>query len=595
MTAQLESKGFHRKTVEIWRTENLIDYTLKDLEKRVKRDEATKLSVFFTGLSAFLQQPVNLFLKGESGVGKTYNVVETLRYFPQSDIWFLGGLSPKALIHDYGTLLNKHGEPLDLTEKPAKPEKKRYKDDYGEFKEAEYRQALERYNEQLKSWSEEIRNSYTLIDLSYKILVFLEVPEINTFRMLFPILSHDTERIEYRFTDKTSRGQLRTSKVVIQSWPATIFLSIDRKYMEELATRSFTVTPEASKEKIMEANLLTNLKASLPWQHNPDTPEAQVIQRLVVSLKTRFVTGDTDVIVPFTNLHELFPKEIVRDMRDFQHFVQFLKTITALHSYQRPFTKIGDKRFLLSTIQDVKTALEIYQEIFETTRTGTEQSVLDFYHDIIRTKESWYLKELTATYNEDHEKKLSSDTIRKRLERLSEIGYVDTEKDDDDKRLNIYKPLVIEEEKTEIHRFLENSIILKAKLEKGFETWQKNKGRTTPFYYYKNFSENKWGEQEITNILSFICSEPLLPLFSKENLKLKTEKQMENIGFLETQQISANSEVQTERLFGCPICKRFNKPISFSSQDDLKLHVTRFHGEHQNRQALDLRRLQTGR
>ena len=95
VTAQLESKDFHRRTVEIWRTENLIDYTLKDLEKRIKKDKATKLSVFFTGLSAYLPEPINLFLKGESGVGKTYNVVETLRYFPQVDIWFLGGLSQR--------------------------------------------------------------------------------------------------------------------------------------------------------------------------------------------------------------------------------------------------------------------------------------------------------------------------------------------------------------------------------------------------------------------------------------------------------------------------------------------------------------------
>lgn len=578
MTAQLDSEGFHRKTVDTWRTENLIDYTLKDLEKRIKKDKATKLSVFFTGLSAYLPEPINLFLKGESGVGKTYNVVETLKYFPQEDIWFLGGLSPKALIHDYGTLLNKHGEPLDLMEKPAKPKKSHYKDDFGEFKEAEYHEASERYKEQLKSWSEEIRNSYTLIDLSHKILVFLESPEYNTFRMLFPILSHDTERIEYRFTDKTVKGQLRTSKVVIQGWPATIFLSTDRKYMEELATRSFTVTPEHSKEKIEEANVLTNLKASLPWQYNHKTEEAKVIQDLVSSIKTQFINGETDVIVPFMNLHKLFPKEIVRDMRDFQHFVQFLKTITALHFYQRPFTKIGEKRFLLSTQQDVKNALEIYKEIFETTRTGTEQRILNFYHEIIRTKESWHLKELTAKHNENHEKKLSSDTIRKRLERLSEIGYVDIQKDDADKRRNIYKPLVSDKEKSEIHRILENPTILKAKLKNGFKEWHKNKGRTTPFYHYKNFSENTWGEHEITEILPFISGEDIPPLFSKETLKHKTEKKIENIGLLETQQISANSEIQTERSFGCPVCKRFSKPVFFSSEDDLKLHITRLHG-----------------
>jgi hypothetical protein len=220
-----EAKSF----VQMWRTQNLLDYVLNDLEKCVKKDRPTKLSVFFAGESAYLREPIDLFLKGESGIGKTYNVVETLRYFPQEDTWFLGGLSPKALIHDFGVLLSKYGEPIDLTEKPVKPKKKQFET------EEEYREALKEYDEELKAWSEEIRNSYTLIDLSHRILFFLESPEFNTFRMLYPILSHDTERIEYGFTDKTAKGQLRTAKVVIQGWPATIFLSTDRKYMEELA------------------------------------------------------------------------------------------------------------------------------------------------------------------------------------------------------------------------------------------------------------------------------------------------------------------------------------------------------------------------
>jgi len=89
---------------------------------------------------------------------------------------------------------------------------------------------------------------------------------------------------------------------------------------------------------------------------------------------------------------------------------------------------------------------------------------------------------------------------------------------------------------------------------------------------------NTWGEHEITDVFSFISGEDILPLFSKEDLKPKTENKPENIGLLETQQISANSETQTEMLFGCPVCKRFNKPIFFSSEDDLKLHIRRLHG-----------------
>lgn len=554
MTAQLDSENFRRKTVKTWRTENLIDYILKDLEKRVKKDKATKLSVFFAGLSAYLPEPINLFLKGESGVGKSYNVVETLKYFPEEDIWFLGGLSPKALIHSYGVLLNKYGEPIDLLEKPAKPKKSSFKDDFGEFKEAEYAKALENYREQLNAWNEEIRDAYTLIDLSHKTLVFLESPEQETFRMLFPILSHDNHKVEYRFTDKTAKGQLRTTRVVIQGWPATIFLSTDKRYMEELATRSFTVTPESSKEKIEEANRLTNQKASFPWQYNHETTETQTIKKLVQSIKNQFTNNQTNIVIPFTSLHEFFPKEIVRDMRDFQHFTQFLKTITALHIYQRPFLKINGKKFLIATIEDVKNALETYSEVFETTRTGTEQKILAFYHQIIQTKENWHLKELTAEYNRLNEKKLSSETIRLMLERLSQIGYIDIQKDGNDKRLNIYTPL-IKEEKSKISQKIETWTTSASKLKNSFKEWLKNIPQTTPFYYYKDFPGSIWGEAEITieeasqitleqplteNLLSSI-NKDTCEIISTDNSELKTGNKPENIQTSETCQKLENS------------------------------------------------------
>jgi len=121
---------------------------------------------------------------------------------------------------------------------------------------------------------------------------------------------HDTERIEYRFTDKSAKGSLRTVKVVIEGFPATIFLTTERKYMEELAIRSFIVTPEASKGgKIEEASKLTNLKASFPWEYSEETEETKTVKALIESLKRQLSDAKTDVVIPFSNPHELFPKK----------------------------------------------------------------------------------------------------------------------------------------------------------------------------------------------------------------------------------------------------------------------------------------------
>ena len=200
---------------------DLNEVFIKSFSKKIACDDTAKRIIFKTGLSAYSPEPMNLFLKGPSSIGKTYITVQIMRYFPPEDVWFLGGLSPTALIHDYGTLVDEDGNPIDLSEKPKK---------------SDYKNDPEGYRYARKLWEEKIRNSHYEIVLSNKILVFLEAPHIETYMMLRPLLSHDTSEISYKFTDKTGKGQLRTSHVILKGWPATIFCTSDVRYIEDLAT-----------------------------------------------------------------------------------------------------------------------------------------------------------------------------------------------------------------------------------------------------------------------------------------------------------------------------------------------------------------------
>jgi len=421
--------------------------------------------------------------------------------------------------------------------------------------------------------------------------------------MLYPILSHDTERIEYRFTDKQAKGPLRTVKVVIEGWPATIFLTTDRRYMEELSTRSFTVTPEISKEKIEEANKLTNLRVSFPWEFSEETEETRSIKALIESLKRQLADGKTDVVIPFSNLYELFPKAIVRDMRDFQHFIQFLKALTILHFYQRPIIRIGDRRFVVSTVEDVKRALEVFSELFLTTRTGTEERILKLYHEVVKAKEGWYLQELTAKINEVCVKKVSSDWVRKvLLQRLMDIGYVTVEEDSEDRRRNVYRPLVKEEvELAEIRRFLDSPLILSSKLEEGFKKWLENIGGKsgleikTKIFAYKTLDVEKetWGETEIpihefsnmvlgsnSEIFSSISKQVFPPIFFKPKEASDSEMKVEISGKTDFRQSSANFEAETPKGLECAFCKAQGQRVLFATKHDLDLHLRAFHGSH---------------
>jgi predicted transcriptional regulator len=286
-------------------------------------------------------------------------------------------------------------------------------------------------------------------------------------------------------------------KVILKGWPATVFLTLDTRYMEELATRSFTATPEGNDLKFKEANILTNEKVSLPWKYEKETEAFTIIKRLIQSLQRNTLESKIDIVIPFLNLYELFPKEISRDMRDFQHFTQFLKTITLLHFYQRPYMKFEETRFLISTVEDVHRGFEVYNEIFETTRTGTEKRILDFYHSTVKTKETWYLKELTGAYNAKCKKKLSEESIRVMLDRLDKIGYVNTQKDDLDKRKNLYVPLMKGEEKDKNPLEKDSWQDSKAELEKGFETWKTNILGNPAFYINKKIADKEGAETEI--------------------------------------------------------------------------------------------------
>jgi len=93
---------------------------IADFDKKIACDDVVKRIVFLTALSAYSSEPMNLFLKGPSSIGKTFNTVQVLKYFPQEDVWYLGGLSPTALIHERGILVDENGDPIDLSKKPRK-------------------------------------------------------------------------------------------------------------------------------------------------------------------------------------------------------------------------------------------------------------------------------------------------------------------------------------------------------------------------------------------------------------------------------------------------------------------------------------------
>jgi hypothetical protein len=91
------------------------------------------------------------------------------------------------------------------------------------------------------------------------------------------------------------------------------------------------------------------------------------------------------VIVPFPNIDNLFSSIAIRDMRDYNHFTEILPALAMLKLFQRPIAKINDQYYLLVTIDDVKAAKALFDEIEETTKKGTEKRIIDFYETIVKS------------------------------------------------------------------------------------------------------------------------------------------------------------------------------------------------------------------
>jgi len=431
--AELKNQGGFKAGDPLAVDPHIYSKFLRHLSRTVRRDVTAKNMVFLTALSAYTPEPINLFLRGESSIGKSYNVVQALKYFPKDDVWLLGGLSPTALIHQHGLLVDKNGNLILPSQKPDK-------DAPAEEKEA---------------WTQRMHDARYLVELNNRIIVFLEAPHFETFNMLRPILSHDAHQISYRFTDKSGKGQLQTQHVVIQGWPATIFCSTQEKYVQDLATRGFTVTPEMNRKKYAAANMLTARKAAYPWSFKSDF-DHMLLAGYISSLKTSL--ENLAAVDPYAvKFAQVFPSLSPRSMRDFKHLTNLVKVSALFHYAQRPLVirtvkpepdaaaEAKQERYIMVTRRDYDFIMALWSNIQETTETSAPGHIIRFYHEAVeetaKEKEEFTIEDLTEKWNSRAEEKKSSDAIRRWTAFLCSIGYLTSTPDPNDKRRQLYRTI----------------------------------------------------------------------------------------------------------------------------------------------------------
>src|SRR3989344_7358904 len=177
---------------------------VKILGLTIKRDEINKLLTFLAELSAYTEDSqLNISFNAPSSSGKSFIPTEIANLFPQKDLIEVAYCSPTAFFHDYGEFNKEKG-------------------------------------------------GYT-VDLSRKILIFLDQPHTMLLQHLRPMLSHDKKEIRLKITDKSQKAGLRTKNIYLIGFPTVIFCTAGLNLDEQEATRFLLLSPEVNQEKIREA------------------------------------------------------------------------------------------------------------------------------------------------------------------------------------------------------------------------------------------------------------------------------------------------------------------------------------------------------
>ena len=371
----------------------------KILRKKIKKDRKNRMLVFFVCLSAYGSNPLNLFLKGESSIGKTHIAKSVAEYFPEEDVWFIGDMSPKALIHERGRF----------------------------------------------------ENGRVYISLENKILVFLETPRKETLEMLKPILSHDRREIEYKIADKKASGQLGTKSVIIQGWPATIFCTTDHRYLEELSTRSMVATPEVTKEKIAQVLEYKGEKYAKPWEAQRIDEEEVIFKQALQQLKTGI-----EVAAPYgKELARKYNKDngnSPRVMRDFDKLMGLLEMSTFLHQNQRVSFCMpvngNTHEYCIGNEDDLLIGSTLFESVRETTITGLPQPVLDFYeHVVLPIEGEVTYHSLIDGYREYYKRTISQVHVKyKFVDPLVSTGYLFKKEHPTDGRKKLFEKRISADE-----------------------------------------------------------------------------------------------------------------------------------------------------
>jgi hypothetical protein len=300
----------------------------------IKQDDINKQVTFLSMLSAYTESDqFNISFNAPSSSGKSYIPLEIAKLFPKDDLIKLGGCSPTAFYHEQGE-----------------------------------------YNKE-KNEKE--------IDLSRKILIFLDQPHNSLLSKLRSFLSHDEKRVYSKITDKNQQGGNRTKTIVLIGFPSVIFCTAGLEIDEQEASRFLLLSPEISAEKIkMGVETLLEKETNTDLFNNKlkNDPGRKLLKSRIEAIKREEIKqiqiSNPDLIKDyFLKDRRLQPKH----QRDVKRLISIIKAIALLNCWWRNL----ENQTITVSDEDIDEGINLWKKISVSQDLNLPPYVYEFFEKVI--------------------------------------------------------------------------------------------------------------------------------------------------------------------------------------------------------------------
>ena len=394
----------------------------------IKRDETNKLITFLAQLSAYTEDSqLNISFNAPSASGKSFIPTEIAKLFPKDDVIEVGYCSPTAFFHDVGVF-------------------------------------------------EKEKEGYT-VNLSRKILIFLDQPHTLLLQHLRPLLSHDKKEIQIKITDKSQKAGLRTKNIFLIGYPTVIFCTAGLSVDEQEATRFLLLSPEIYQEKLRESihEKISRESNQLSYQNVLESrPERLLLMRRISEIRQARIK-EIRIADPQAIEKRFFEMTSIlkpRHQRDIGRILNLTKIFALLNFWHRK----RDDDSIVANTKDIESAFSIWDEINESQELNLPPYVYNLYKEVIveayrqRYSESdgevtvgLTRKDILKKHFEIYGRHLPDWQLRQDiLPMLETAGLIATEADSLDKRRILIHPttsLTISQNNSELHGGVEKKAL----------------------------------------------------------------------------------------------------------------------------------------